>query len=80
MLPWLNQIAKARELRLEAKLNRADGAVALLADDDFGLAMQARHALLPLGHFVEFMIRGFFALGVILFAENEHNNVGVLFD
>src|SRR2546430_10480314 len=43
----LCQIAEARELAFELYFHGAGGAVALLADDDFGLAVHKRHVELP---------------------------------
>src|SRR5882724_7835351 len=75
----MGEVAEARELALELHFHRAGGAVALLADDDFGLAVHQRHVELP-----------FFVFGgpdpgllvgeVIFLAVHEHHDVGVLFD
>src|SRR5690606_16753031 len=74
------QIAKAGEAALKGQLDRADGTVALLADDHFGFAMAGLHDLLPGGHLVQIVIGGLFALAVILLAEDEHDDISVLFD
>ena len=46
---WLScgEIAEPRELAFELQFDRAGRAVALLADDDFGLAVHQRHVELP---------------------------------
>src|SRR6056297_4001318 len=80
LLPGFDQVAEARELAFEAEFDRADRAVALLADDDLGLAVQLFHAFLPGGDFIEPVIRGFLAFGVIFLAEDEHHHIRVLFD
>ena len=54
--------------------------MALLADDDLGLAMQVAHPLGPFRHLVELVVRGFFPLDVIFLAEDKHHDVGVLLD
>src|ERR1041385_5183038 len=73
------EIAESRHRRLELQLHRAGRAVALLADDDLGLAVHQRPLGLPL--------QVLFAAGprllvaqVIFFAEHEQHHVGVLFD
>src|SRR5690606_30317186 len=43
----LRHVEEAREFRLEAELDRAGGAVALLGDDDLGLAAHRVHLRLP---------------------------------
>ncbi len=77
-MPWLREVAEAGELTLERQANGADGAVALLADHNFGFAVQALHFILPRGHFVVLVITGLFALFVVFLAVHEHHDVGVL--
>src|SRR5438876_11482124 len=75
----LCEIAEARELALELHFHGAGRAVALLADDDFGLAVHQRHIELPFLVFRRARTR--FLIGQIVFlAEHEHHNVGVLLD
>src|SRR6266404_6746479 len=75
----LCEIAEARELAFELYLHRAGGAVALLADDDFGLAVHQRHVELPFFVFRRTDAR--FLVGEVIFlAEHEHHDVGVLLD
>ncbi len=46
-LPGADEVGEAGEAALEGQFHRADGAVALFADDDFGLAMDLFHDGLP---------------------------------
>src|SRR5438105_3389798 len=73
----LREIAEARELAFELYFHGAGGAVALLADDDFGLAVHQRHVELP------FLVFGGadprLLVGEIIFlAIHEDHDVGVL--
>ena len=54
--------------------------MALLADDEFGAAVELFHLLLPLRHGLEFVVARLLAFLVVLFAEDEHDHVGVLLD
>src|SRR6056297_3279656 len=80
LLPWFHEIAEAGEPALEAQLDRADRSVALLADDDLGLAVQRLHVLLPLGHGLEIVLAGLFPFLVVLAPVDEHHHVRVLLD
>src|SRR3984893_16600346 len=75
----LRQIAEPRELAFELQFAGAGGAMALLADDDFGLAVHQRHFELPF-----FIFGGADArllVGEVIFlAKHEHHDVGVLLD
>src|SRR3546814_18385463 len=78
-----DQVAEARGVAVEGELARADGAVALLGDDDLGLAVGALAALLPaLQALVElvlvlaFALAGLGALGIVLLARSEERRVG----
>src|SRR5512138_769399 len=82
-----DQVAEARGIAVEGELTRADRPVALLGDDDLGLAVGALAALLPaLQALVELVVvlavalRGLGALGVVLLTVDEHDDVGVLLD
>src|ERR1700738_2070016 len=75
----MRQIAEPRHAGLELQLDSAGRAVALLADDDFGLAVHQRHVELPF--FVFRRARAGLLVGEIIFlAEHEHHHVGVLLD
>src|ERR1700722_18039709 len=75
----LRQIAEAGELAFESQFDHAGRAVALLADDDFGLAVHQRHVELPLFVFRRADPR--LLVGEVIFlAVHEHHDVGVLFD
>ena len=52
----------------------------LLADDHFGATVQTLHLFLPDRHFIQLVIAGFFAFLIVLLAEHEHHDVGILFD
>src|SRR5271167_4384236 len=73
------EIAETRHTGLELKFYRAGGAVALLADDHFGLAVHQRHIQLPF-----FIFRragaGLLICQIIFFTEDEQHHVGVLLD
>src|SRR4029078_467260 len=73
------EIAEARQVAFERQLDRADGAMALLADDDLGLSGDGHHLLLPFGE-LGGSLRRLKALDVIFLAEHEHHDVGVLLD
>src|SRR4029078_6214426 len=73
------EIAKACDGGVELQLQVSGRAVALLADDDLGLAVHDRHLGLPLD--VLFGARPRLLVAqVVFFAEHEKPNVGVLFD
>ncbi len=75
----LRQIAEPRELALELQFDGAGRAVALLADDDFGLAVHQRHVELPFFVFRRADAR--LLVGEVIFlAIHEHHDVGVLLD
>src|SRR5713101_3517785 len=75
----MRQIAEPRQAGLELQFDGAGGAVPLLADDDFGLAVHQRHVQLPFFVFRRAGPR--LLVGEIVFlAEHEHHHVGVLFD
>src|SRR5665213_3784851 len=75
----LRQIAEAGELAFETQFDHAGRAVALFADDDFGLAVHQRHVELPLFVFRRADPR--LLVGEVIFlAVHEHHDVGVLFD
>src|ERR1700676_5333561 len=73
------QIAEPGETGLELQLDRAGGAVALLANDHFGLAVHQRHVKLPFLIFRRARA-GFLVRQIIFLAEHEHHHVGVLLD
>src|SRR6202790_539941 len=73
------QIAEPGETGLELQLDRAGWAVALLADDHFGLAVHQRHVQLPFLIFRRARA-GFLVRQIIFLAEHEHHHVGVLLD
>ena len=75
----MREVAEPGKLTLELQFDGAGGAVALLADDDFGLAMHQRHVELPLLVFRRTDAR--LLVGEVIFlAEHEHDHVGVLFN
>ena len=67
MLPAFRQILEPRVLFDEGQLRRASRAVALLSDDDLRE---------PFG----FLIRLAVSVAVLLLAEDEHDDVGVLLE
>src|SRR5690242_9253075 len=76
---FVGKIREARHVVLELQRHRAGRSMALLADDDFGLAVRDFHFRLPL----EMLFRPgprFAVLEIILLAINEHHHVGVLLD
>src|SRR5882724_1837035 len=75
----MGEVAEARELALEMDFHRAGGAVALLADDDFGLAFGTFHFGLPCRMFGRIRAR-LFVGEVIFLTIHEDDDVGVLFD
>src|SRR5437016_9349821 len=75
----LREIAEARELAFELYFHGAGGAVALLADDDFGLAVHQRHVELPFFVFRRPDAR-LLICEVIFLAIDEYDDVGVLLD
>src|SRR5829696_10347686 len=75
----LREIAEAGELAFELDFRRPGRAVALLADDDFGLAVHQRHVELPFFVFGR-ADTGLLVGEVILLAVHEDHHVGVLFD
>ena len=73
------EIAEARDGGVELQLHGAGRAVALLADDDLGLAVHQRHLGLPLE--VLFGARPRLLVAEVVFlAEHEQHHVGVLLD
>src|SRR5205809_3921501 len=75
----LREIAEARELAFELYFHGAGGAVALLADDDFGLAVHQRHVELPFFVFGRADTR--LLIGEVIFlAIHEEHDVSVLLD
>src|SRR6185312_5924393 len=73
------EVAEPRHRRLEMQLDRTGRAVALLADDDFRLAMGEAHVDLPLLVFRRARTR--LLVGEVIFlAEHEQHDVGVLLD
>src|SRR5581483_10799490 len=75
----LRQIGEAGEVILEEQLDGAGRAVALLADDRLGDAVDLLHLLLPLLVFHGAGAR-LLVLQVVLLAEDEEHHVGVLLD
>ncbi|MCY1248137.1 hypothetical protein D9M72_615340 [compost metagenome] len=75
----MGQVAEAGGVGIERQLDDADGAVTLLADDHFGLVLQAVHVFLPLQVFFGAFAR-LGAAEVVAFAIDEHDAVGVLLD
>ncbi len=75
----VGKVAEARELALEMQLHRADRAVTLFSDDDFGHVMRLFHISLP-GHMFRRAFRRHPALDVVFLTEYEHDDVRVLFD
>jgi hypothetical protein len=75
----LGEIAEPRQAGFELQFHGAGGAMALVADDDFGLAVHQRHVELPF--FIFRRARTRFLVGEVIFlAEHEHHHVGVLLD
>ena len=56
LLPGFHEVSEPGEPALEAQLDRADGTVALLADDDLGLAVQRSISSCQPAIFVEVVI------------------------
>ena len=84
---FLNQIAELGKLSVPEQFDGAGRAVALLADDDFAEIGGFADAFLSFFHAVLQMLRrfaralfGFFVLYIIVFAENKHDDIGILFD
>src|SRR5260221_13692246 len=80
-------IVELGDLALEAQLDRADRAMALLGDDDFGEPGDAldilRPAVAAVVELVVGLVRPAHRLGtadIVFLAEDEHDDVGVLFD
>src|SRR5689334_12913512 len=63
----LREVLEARVLLDEGQLHGADRAVALLADDDLGRAFG-------------FLVRVALGIAVLLFAEDEHDQIRILFE
>ena len=77
---FAHQRGEARDRGLELQLDRAGRAMALLADDDFGLAVHLVPLGLPFGEFLA-AARPRLAHQVVIFlAEDEQHHVGVLLD
>src|SRR5260370_32337094 len=75
----MRQSAESRKLAFKLQFDRAGRAVALLADDDLGLAVHKRHVELPFFVFRRTDAR--FLVGEVIFlAEHDYHDVGVLFD
>ena len=70
---------RADGLRVEGQLHGSGWAVALLADDHLGLAMNLFHFPLP-GHVLGRALFGFLVLEIVLLAIDEEHHVGVLLD
>src|ERR1700686_4641549 len=73
------KISKASECAVKLQVDRAGGAMTLLADDDLGLAVGRIHLGLPLDMLVGARPRLLVA-EVVLLAEHEHDHVGILLD
>src|SRR3954467_5909780 len=72
----IGEIAKSRELAFEMQFDHAGRSVTLLADDDFGLAVDQRHVELPF--FVFRRTRSRLLVGEVVFlAIDKHHDVGV---
>jgi hypothetical protein len=70
-----------KRVNLPSKLSSiAHRPVALLADDDLGLAVQRLHVLLPLGHGLQVVLARLLAFLVVLAPVDEHHHVRVLLD
>src|SRR5215813_3047632 len=81
------EIGELRHLALEVERHGADGAVALLGDENVGDVADLLAMLLPaLDAFVELIHRfvsallGLAALVIVLLAVDEHDDVGILLD
>src|SRR5271169_5962392 len=75
----LSEVAKTRDVGLELQRHGAGRSVTLLADDDFGFAMDLGHLRLPFEVFFSPGTR--FAIAqVVFFPEHEQDDVGVLLD
>src|ERR1043165_1904871 len=75
----IGEIGEARHVRIEVELHGPGRSVALLAENEFGLAVH----LLHLGHPLEVLFgahAGLLVLQVVLLSEHEHHHVGVLLD
>ena len=77
---FVREIGEARHLGLEGEFDGAGRAVALLADDDFGLAVRPLHAPPAISTNSSVPSRGCLLLQIIFLAEDEHHDVGVLLD
>src|ERR1700730_6715425 len=75
----VGQIAKPRHGGVELQFDGTGRAVALLADDDLGLAVHQRHVELPFFVFRRARAR-LLICQIIFLAEHEHHDVGILFD
>src|SRR6476646_4316347 len=76
-LVFLGEIGEARHIVLEVQRDVTGWSVALLADDDLGLAVDFFHFRRPLEVFFSSGAR--FAIAqVIFFAKHKHHDVGVL--
>jgi hypothetical protein len=81
------EVAEACEFALEQQMHLADGTMALLGDDHFGLVVGLFAALHPSDMAFGVAFHGFVgavlglgALQVVLLAIDEHDHVGVLLD
>src|SRR6266571_6968554 len=82
-----DEIVEFGRLRLEMQLDRADGPMALLGDDDVGGAFNGLGPFPPAEQSViEFLVAFLRAAArlaareVVLLAEDEHHNIGTLLD
>src|SRR5580704_177304 len=73
------EVAETRDLGIELQVDRAGWSVALLADDDLGLAVGRIHLDLPLDVLVGARPRLLVAQ-VVFLAVHEQDDVGVLLD
>ena len=74
------EIGKACDGGVELQFDGADRAVALLADDHFGLPLNALTFGQPFGEFFAVRFERLAHLVVIFLAEHEQHDVGVLLD
>ena len=79
MTVFLCQIPKTRQAALECEFDVSNRAMSLLADHNFGFAVNMLHSDLPLRVFGGPFSR-FLTSDIILFTVNEKHCVGVLFD
>src|SRR6266567_4607437 len=75
----LREVAEPRKLALELHIHGACGTVALLADNDFGLAVRTIHVRLPVRVFRR-AGAWLLVLQVVFLAVHEDHDVGILFD